>query len=96
MQEVMASKPYWAKLHQPSADEMGHLFMEALSKPENIQIFCAELNDEMVGYANTWTVYSIWSGGMALTIDDLYIAPPFRGRGIGEAILNHTSVRFAE
>ena len=85
----MASNPYWAKLNQPSAEELGSVFMEALTRPENIQIFCAEVNGEVAGYANTWTVYSIWSGGMALTVDDLYIALPFRGRGIGEAMMKY-------
>ena len=77
MQEVMASNPYWARLNQPSAEEMGRIFMEALTMPENIQIFIAELNGEIVGYANTWTVYSIWSGGKALTVDDLYVSFPY-------------------
>ena len=87
MREVMDSNPYWADLNQPSEEEMGHIFMEALSMPGNIQIFIAELNGEIVGYANTWSAYSIWSGGMALTIDDLYISTPHRKSGIGENML---------
>lgn len=87
MQEVMDSHPYWASLHRPSAEEMGRTFMEALSRPENIQIFVAEWNGEVAGYTNTWAAYSIWSGGMVLTVDDLYISGPSRKNGIGENMM---------
>jgi GNAT superfamily N-acetyltransferase len=95
MQEGMASNPYWAGLNQPSAEEMGSIFLEALAMPEYIQIFIAELNGEIVGYANTWTVYSIWSGGKALTVDDLYVAALYRKSGIGKSIMEYLT-RYAE
>jgi len=95
MQEVMVSNPYWAKLNQPSEVEMERVFMEALAVPENIQIFVAELNGEIVGYANTWTVFSIWSGGKTLSIDDLYVSSPFRKNGVGEYLMQQLT-RYAE
>ncbi|KUO69324.1 MAG: hypothetical protein APF77_16155 [Clostridia bacterium BRH_c25] len=89
MQEVMAENPYWTSLKIPSEEEMGSVFKEALSMPEHILIFVAEVDGKVVGYVNTWTVYSIWSGGKALTIDDLYIAAPYRRCGIGEKMMEY-------
>jgi ribosomal protein S18 acetylase RimI-like enzyme len=95
MQEVMASNPYWAALSQPSTEEMGRIFSEALTMSEQIQIFIAEINGEVVGYANTWTVYSIWSAGKALTVDDLYVSSRYRKCGVGKNIMEHLT-RYAE
>lgn len=89
MQEVMASNPFWAGLNQPSVEEMARIFLEAITMPENIQIFIAELNGEIVGYANTWTVYSIWAGGKAMTVDDLYVSSLYRKSGVGEKIMEY-------
>lgn len=89
MQEVMSSNPYWATLGQPSPEELGHVFQRALDAPEKIRIVVAELDGRIAGYANTWEVFSIWSGGLLLTVDDLYISSACRGAGVGEAILRY-------
>lgn len=89
MKEVMAENPYWTTLKMPTEEEMSIVFKEALSMPDNIMIFVAEVNGEVIGYANTWTVFSIWSGGKALTIDDLYVSEAYRRSGIGEKIMKY-------
>jgi GNAT superfamily N-acetyltransferase len=89
MQEIMAENPYWTSMKIPTEQEMRIIFKEALSMPEYILIFVAEVDGEVIGYANTWTVYSIWARGKTLTIDDLYVAPANRGSGIGEKIMKY-------
>jgi GNAT superfamily N-acetyltransferase len=89
MQEVMAENPYWTSLKMPTEEEMKNIFREALSMPNHILIFVGEIDGQLIGYANTWTVYSIWSMGKALTIDDLYIALPYRKKGIGGKIMEY-------
>ena len=89
MREVMDSHPYWAKLGQPSPEELERVFARALAAPEKIRIVVAEREGEIAGYANTWEVFSIWSGGMILILDDLYVSASHRGAGIGERILRH-------
>ncbi|MEA4986712.1 MAG: GNAT family N-acetyltransferase, partial [Anaerovorax sp.] len=49
----------------------------------------AKVNNEVIGFANVWTVYSIWSGGKGLTVDDLYVLPSYRKNGIGKKIMNY-------
>lgn len=95
MQEVMDGNPYWTALKMPTEEEMAVVFREALSMPDKILIFVAEADGEVIGYANTWTVFSIWSGGKALTIDDLYVASSYRRSGIGEKIMEYL-ISFAE
>ncbi|SNS85410.1 Acetyltransferase (GNAT) family protein [Anaerovirgula multivorans] len=95
MQEVMAENPYWTSLKMPTEEEMKGIFREALSMSEHIQIFVGEVDSKVVGYANTWTVYSIWSGGKTLTIDDLYITSSYRRSGYGEKMMEYL-IGFAE
>lgn len=95
MQEVMAENPYWTSLKMPTEEEMKGVFREALSMPEIISIFVSEVDGKVIGYANTWTVYSIFSRGKAITIDDLYIASEYRRSGIGQKIMEYL-INFAK
>lgn len=95
MKEVFSVNPYWTTLKISSEEEMKDTFREALSMPEHILIFIVEIDGKVIGYVNTWTVYSIWSKGKALTIDDLYIEESFRNNGIGERVMEYI-FQFAE
>ena len=47
----------------------------------------AELDAEPVGYAVWFASYSTWLGRNGLYLEDLYVTPEMRGRGVGKAIL---------
>lgn len=49
----------------------------------------AELDGEAVGYAVWFASYSTWLGRNGLYLEDLYVTPAMRGRGVGKAILRH-------
>ncbi len=89
MKSIIKEKQYWSDLEIPRKEEMGKTFREALKMPEYIKIIIAEIDKKIVGYANTWTVYSIWSKGKALTIDDLYVDKDYRRNGIGKEMMNY-------
>ncbi|QXM06533.1 GNAT family N-acetyltransferase [Crassaminicella indica] len=95
MKAVKEEHPYWDSLKMPSEEEMRRTFREAIASPEHIMIIVAEIDKEVVGFANTWTVYSIWSRGKALTVDDLYVLPSYRRNGIGKKIMNYI-IEYAE
>lgn len=95
MEETLSANPYWTTLKMPTEEEMKNTFREALTMPENISIFVVEVDGKVIGYANVWTVYSIWSRGKTLTIDDLYIEEAFRRSGIGESVVKYI-FQFAE
>ena len=46
----------------------------------------AELDGQPAGYAVFFTCYSTWTGS-GLFLEDLFVREPFRGRGVGKALL---------
>ena len=73
----------WNHIDKSKDEELGEFFDEALETPELITIFMIEDRGKIVGFANLMTIYSVWSEGRALIIDDLYIDTRSRGRGLG-------------
>jgi GNAT superfamily N-acetyltransferase len=47
----------------------------------------AEWDGEPCGFAFWFFNYSTWLGRPGLYLEDLFVRPPFRGRGIGKALL---------
>ncbi|WFU74657.1 GNAT family N-acetyltransferase [Bradyrhizobium sp. CB2312] len=53
------------------------------------RLYCAiaEWNSEPVGFAVWFTNFSTFSGRHGIYLEDLYVRPSHRGRGLGEALL---------
>ena len=49
----------------------------------------AELDGDAVGFALFFHNFSTWEGRRGLYLEDLYVTPEARGRGIGKALLRH-------
>jgi GNAT superfamily N-acetyltransferase len=49
----------------------------------------AEADAEAVGFALYFTTYSTWRGHHGIRLEDLYVTPSMRGKGIGKALLAH-------
>jgi GNAT superfamily N-acetyltransferase len=49
----------------------------------------AEVDDRVVGFALFFTNFSTFLGKPGLYLEDLYVQPAHRGRGIGAALLKH-------
>ena len=47
----------------------------------------AELDGEPAGFALYFTSYSTWRGHHGIRLEDLYVTPALRGKGIGKALL---------
>ena len=53
------------------------------------EVILAEINGESVGFALFFFNFSTFLGQPGLYIEDLYVKPEFRSRGIGKELLNH-------
>ena len=49
----------------------------------------AEWEGEPAGYAIFFEFFSTWTGRAGMFLEDLYVRPQFRGKGIGKAVLEH-------
>jgi len=53
------------------------------------EVVLAEMGGKTVGFALFFHSYSTWLTRPGLYLEDLFVAPACRGRGIGEALLTH-------
>jgi len=61
---------------------------QALDNPELLTLLIFEEDGIPIGFANLMTIFSVWSHGKALILDDLYIKKEYQGKGHGkEAML---------
>jgi GNAT superfamily N-acetyltransferase len=51
----------------------------------------AEWNNEPAGYALFFEFYSTFQGRTGLFLDDIFVRPKFRKKGIGRALLDHVA-----
>ena len=74
--------------HEVEASEAG---ISAALFSDNPRLFCeiAEWNGEPVGLAVWFFNFSTFSGRLGIYLEDLFVRPAFRGKGIGKALLVH-------
>lgn len=77
----------WNNINLAESEELGEVFEEALKSPENIVIFMIEDGGKTIGFANVIKIFSVWSEGMALMIDDLYLADEYQRQGYGRKVM---------
>src|SRR5277367_3412833 len=79
---------YEKLLHEVEATEA--MIADALFG-ENPRLFCelAEWNGEVAGFAVWFINFSTFSGRSGIYLEDLFVRPALRGKGIGKALLSH-------
>ena len=87
MAEEIQDDDLWNNTNETSDEQFSHTFMEALASDDLISLMIFEEDGEPVGFANLMTIYSIWTHGKALILDDLYLCPEVRGKGYGKQSL---------
>jgi len=77
---------YEKLLHEVEATEAG---IAAALFCDNPRLFCeiAEWNGEPVGFTVWFLNFSTFSGRYGIYLEDLFVRPAYRGKGIGKALL---------
>jgi GNAT superfamily N-acetyltransferase len=62
---------------------------DGFSSSPKFRVVIAEWNRDPVGMAFFFHHYSTWQGRAGIYLEDLFVRPQFRGRGIGKALMVH-------
>lgn len=89
MDEEIQDAGLWNNTGQVSDDRFYKTFEEALRSEELINLLIFEEDGIPVGFANLMTIYSVWTHGKALILDDLYLKPASRGKGYGKQAMEY-------
>jgi len=63
------------------------LLRDGFTEPRRFHCLMAELDTLSAGFALYFYNYSTWRGRPGIYVEDLFVRPAFRGRGIGKALL---------
>ena len=74
-----------AVLHPVPEANYARAFDEMMRSDAYMVGLIFEIEEQIAGYALLCKTYSQEAGGMAVWIDELYVRPDFRNRGIGHA-----------
>jgi len=77
---------YERGLHEVQATEAG-LLRDGFGPRPFFECILAELDGEAAGFALFFFNYSTWKGRPGVYLEDLFVEPRLRGRGIGKALL---------
>ena len=63
------------------------LFRDGWGTPPRFTALIAEYDGAPAGFALYFTTYSTWRGHHGIRLEDIYVSPTLRGKGIGKALL---------
>jgi GNAT superfamily N-acetyltransferase len=77
---------------EPDAVEIteAQLLEDGFGAGRRFECLIAEEDGAAAGFALFFPIYSTWQGG-SLYLEDLFVRPEFRGRGIGKALLSRVA-----
>ena len=78
-----------AVIIHPTEDHFTATFDELMRSDTYAECFIFELDGKAVGYSLLAKTFSQEAGGIVIWIEEIYVSPESRGRGIGSAFLEH-------
>jgi GNAT superfamily N-acetyltransferase len=89
--ELIAALAHFEQLTPPAAEEQKRLVEDGFGERPRFEAWLAFWEDEPkpVGYAIFFATYSTFRACPKLYLEDLFVLPAYRQRGIGSALLRH-------
>jgi GNAT superfamily N-acetyltransferase len=79
----------YEKLPPPDEAAQKRLIADAFGPNPRFDVFLAEVDGDIAGYAFVFETYSTFLAMPTLYLEDLFVLPQFRGRRIGYALMLH-------
>lgn len=73
----------------PNPHKQANGLLLILAHPQRGRIFVARRNNDVIGMANVLFTISTAEGGPVVLMEDVIVARPYRGHGIGHLLLRH-------
>ncbi len=88
LQFIKGIAEYEKLLHEVEADE-ARLRESLFSEKANTEVLLCYLNDVPVAYAVYFHNFSTFVGKKGIYLEDIFVYPEYRGKGIGKKLLKH-------
>lgn len=75
---------------QPDSDKQMRGLRLLLKQPQLGRLFVAVIDDKVAGMVSLLFTISTAEGGPAAILEDMIVAAPWRGQGIGRRLVEHT------
>jgi len=91
------ARAYWKfeKISGFQPKDYRRLAVKILKNPSLGRIWVAVEGDRLIGYLVLVFLMSLEYGGIAVEIDELYVDRLYRGRGVGESLLQAADMRLS-
>ncbi len=84
--ELIDALADYEQLPRPSTDARARLIEDGFGERPRFRAFLAEIRGEPVAYAITFEAYSSFLARPTLFLEDLFVKPPARSKGVGRAM----------
>jgi GNAT superfamily N-acetyltransferase len=81
----------YEKLDHEAAVTAESIARDGFGSHPKFRAIIAEVDGKAAGYAVFFEFYSTFQGRAGLFLEDLYVRPPLRKQGIGQALLNYVA-----
>lgn len=88
IQLIVALADY-EKLPPPDAEARERLIEHGFGERPRFEAWLAWVNEQPVGYAMLFETYSSFLARPTLYLEDVFLLPEYRGRGIGKMLFRH-------
>jgi GNAT superfamily N-acetyltransferase len=87
--QLIVALAEFERLPPPDEAARGRLLADAFGPHPRFEVFLAELEGQVVGYAFVFETYSTFLARPSLYLEDLFVLPAFRSRRAGYALMKY-------